>query len=70
MKRWERVQHAIFVLGSTFFSAQPIYPDPHSVPPEMNQRIAAINNKIDSILATLQWDRQELKNWYIKEQSE
>ncbi|KAJ8660501.1 hypothetical protein O0I10_003959 [Lichtheimia ornata] len=36
----------------------------------MNQRIAAINDKIDSILAALHWDRQDLKNWYIQEQRE
>lgn len=32
----------------------------------MNQRLDAINNKIDSILTTLHWDRQDLKNWYIQ----
>lgn len=59
----------IFVERSASFSAQPIlrtHPNTYSIPPEMNQRIAAINDKIDSILAALHWDRQDLKNWYIQ----
>ncbi|KAI7883113.1 hypothetical protein K492DRAFT_185386 [Lichtheimia hyalospora FSU 10163] len=36
----------------------------------MTQRIDAINQKIDSILAALHWNRQDLKDWYTKEQDE